>query len=339
MEIGADTLSFDRRRVDSTAQPRPSLDRRGTRVLAGLDSGSGAPTIPVVGVAAPRVIQIGVWGGSVPKTVPPCLTALGRRQLPEMVVVGDGAYALKKVFKNDFFAITGMYERPHAATEQVLPARVLLKINRQAWLGPLPMKWAGRILANKEVSALTRLSDVGGVPRLLCRWGPTGIIREYIEGSPIRKGEPVGDDFHRRLASLIGEIHRRGMAYVDLEKCENVLVGADGLPYLFDFQISWYVPRRWGGDLWPLTVLRRWFQEGDRYHLLKLQRRTRGDQLDRQTLLASYRRPWYVRVHRFLTVPFTRCRRRILERVDPRRRDGERGRLDEDIMGVTRRCR
>lgn len=261
-----------------------------------------------------------------PKTVPACLTALGREPFPESVDVGDQTYTLRKVFKNDFFAVTAMYEGTGG--------KVLLKINRRAWFGPVPMRWVGRILVKKEVTALTRLADLSGVPRLLRRWGDTGIVREFVDGVPMRKGKPVGDDFHRQLRCLIDEIHDREMAYVDLEKCENVLVGADGRPYLFDFQISWYVPRRWGGSLWPLTGLRRWFQQGDRYHLLKLHRRTRRDQLSPEQLAASYRRPWYVHVHRLLTGPITWCRRRILDRVDPRRRNGERGRVDKDIIGV-----
>ncbi len=265
-----------------------------------------------------------------PKTVPACLTALGKRPLPETVNVGDRSYTLKKVFKNDFFAVTAMYE---AACEGD-GARVLLKINRDAWFGPVPLRWVGRILVAKEVAAFTRLVEVQGVPRLLRRWGATGIVREYVEGSPMCKGESVGDAFHGQLRSMICEIHDRDMAYVDLEKCENVLVGEDGRPHLFDFQISWYVPKRWGGSLWPLAGLRRWFQSGDHYHLLKLQRRTRCDQLSPEQLAASYRRPWHIRVHRFLTWPITWCRRKILDRVDPRRRNGERGRVDEDIIGV-----
>ena len=261
-----------------------------------------------------------------PKTVPVCLTAMGRQPLATEIEVGGRRYSLRKVFKNDFFAITAMYEGGDR--------RVLLKINRTAPIGFLPMKWVGRLLVAKEAAAFTRLADVAGVPRMICRWGPTGLVREYIEGCPLEKGAPVGDDFHRRLAETVDEIHRHGMAYVDLEKCENVLVSEDGRPYLFDFQISWYVPVRWGGERWPVTVLRRWFQQGDRYHLLKLQRRTRPDQLSPEALAASYRRPWYVRLHRMLTWPFTWCRRKVLDRVDPRRRAGERGRVDEEMIGV-----
>jgi hypothetical protein len=213
--------------------------------------------------------------------------------------------------------------------------RVILKVHRQAPFLLIPLAWVGRLLRARECAAFEHLHDVDGVPRLIGRWGPTGLVREYVEGHPLARGERVPDDFHGRLRDLIDTVHGRGMAYVDLEKCENVLVGEDGRPWLFDFQISWYVPPRWGGELWLLRLIRSRLQAGDRYHLVKLQRRTRPDQLTPEQLAASYRRPWYVRVHRLVTWPFTWCRRRVLDTVDPRRRVGERGRVHDDHpMGV-----
>lgn len=263
-----------------------------------------------------------------PKRVPPSLTALGRRTLPAEIEVGGNRYVHRQTFKNDFFAVTATYEGRSG--------RVLLKVGRQAGFWGIPLVWVGRLLAAREAAALECLVDLDGVPRLIGRWGATGIVREFVEGHPLAKGERVGDDFHVRLRSLVDQIHARGMAYVDLEKCENVLVGDDGRPYLFDFQIAWYVPARWGGELWPVRRLRRWFQAGDRYHLVKLQRRTRPDQLSPEALAGSYRRPWYLRVHGLVARPFTWCRRVILNRLDPRRKDGERGRVrDEKTMGVT----
>lgn len=256
------------------------------------------------------------------KKVPPSLTALGRRRLPGEICVAGQALAHRKTFKNDFFAVTALYEAGDGK-------RVLLKVGRQASFALIPMAWIGRLLARREAGALQRLSDLEGIPQYIGPWERTGIIREFVDGHPLAKGEPVPDDFHPRLRNLIDAIHQRGMAYVDLEKCENVLVGADGRPWLFDFQICWYWPRKWGGELWPARLLRRWFQSGDRYHLVKLQRRTRPDQLSEEELAASYRKPWYVRWHRVLTWPFTAVRRAILNRVDPRRRPGERGRVSE----------
>lgn len=254
--------------------------------------------------------------------VPPSLTALGRRSLPPWIEVAGARYHQRRVFKNDFFAVTAMYDGDRG--------KILLKVHRQASFFLLPLRWLGRLLAGRECAAFERLGDVEGVPRLIERWGSTGLVREFIEGHPLAKGERVSDEFHSRLRRLVDTIHQRGMAYVDLEKCENVLVGDDGRPHLFDFQIAWSLPSRWGGDLWPARAIRRWLQAGDRYHLVKLQRRTRPDQLPPKILEASYRRPWFVRLHNFVTRPFTWCRRRVLARVDPQRTDGERGRVSEE---------
>ncbi|RME41120.1 MAG: hypothetical protein D6788_01890 [Planctomycetota bacterium] len=253
---------------------------------------------------------------------PVFLHALGRAALPERIEIRGTPFIRRRVFKDDFFAVTALYEGPSGP--------VVLKVHRTAPFGPIPLQWMGRWLARRERQALTLLDDVDGVPRLIDRWGPTGVVREFIPGRPLQRGLPVPDDFHPRLHALIARIHERGMAYVDLEKAENVLLGDDGRPYLFDFQISWWLPRRWGGELWPLRTLRRWLQAGDRYHLIKLRRRTRPDQLDPQELADSYRRPWHVRLHRWITYPFTWCRRRILDRIDPRRDGRERGTVVEE---------
>jgi hypothetical protein len=124
---------------------------------------------------------------------------------------------------------------------------------------------------------------------------------------------------------MIATLHRRGLAYVDLEKRQNVLVGDDGRPYLIDFQISWPWPVGWFEQTAPARWLRRRLQQGDLYHLRKLQRRFRPDQMTPAELAASYARPWPVRLHRWLTRPFTRFRRWVLAKVDPKRGDRERG--------------
>lgn len=255
------------------------------------------------------------------RNIPPSLTALGRQSLPVTIHVLGKDYQQSRIFKNDFFAITAMYENGSN--------KVILKVHRQAWFLIFPMGWIGRLLASHEQIAFEKFVDVEGIPKFLCRWEKTGIVREYIEGHPLAKGEQVSDDFFSRLQSIIENIHAQHMAYVDLEKCENVLVGDDGKPHLFDFQIAWYWPAKWGGHLWPITTFRKWFQAGDRYHLIKLQRRTRPDQLTEDQLAASYRKPWYVRWHRIITYPFTWCRRKILNRIDPKRTDTERGRISQ----------
>ncbi len=265
------------------------------------------------------------------RQTPPSLRALGRRSLPEVIEVDGQSYSQVRLFKNDFFAATALYEGP--------AGRVILKVQRRASFLLIPLSWVGRLLAAREAAALSRLSGVPGVPRLIGRWGQTGIVREFIEGRTLSPKEHVPDDFHERLRQLIETIHARDMAYVDLEKCENVLVGDDGRPYLFDFQIAWYWPRSWGGDLLPARLFRRWLQVGDRYHLIKQQRRTRPDQLTAEARAESYAKPWFVRVHHIITRPFTRARRMVLNRIDPRGKRGERGRIDEnEVAGVIQQC-
>lgn len=250
---------------------------------------------------------------------PHWLKALGSKPQPPIVEVRGKTYALERTFKNDFFAVTAAY--------RCGDERIILKINRTAPLLGIPLSFVGRFLASREAAVLAALDDVDGVPKLLERFGPTGVAREFIDGEPLRKGMRVGDEFHAQLRALIDEMHTRGMAYVDLEKCENVLVGDDGKPYLFDFQISWFLRRSLLAKIPPMGILRRFLQRGDLYHLAKLQRRTRLDQMTEQQLADSYRRPWYVRLHRRITYPFTFLRRWALDRIDPRRGDGERGRI------------
>ena len=263
-----------------------------------------------------------------PRSTPPSLQALGGKPLPTSLTVGGRTYYHRKTFKNDFFAVTALYEGK--------AGKVVLKVGRQASFCLIPCKWVGRFLARREEWFLRQLDDLDGVPEFLGRWGDTGIVRHYLEGHPLQKKEHVADDFHPRLRALVQEIHRRGMAYVDLEKCENVVVGDDGRPYLIDFQIAWRGRPPGLAKLPPLSWLGACLQCGDLYHLVKLQRRTRPDQLSEEELAASYRKPWYVRLHRIVTAPLQRIRRAVLQRVDPRRGSGERGRVpDDDTLGVT----
>jgi hypothetical protein len=103
-------------------------------------------------------------------------------------------------------------------------------------------------------------------------------------------------------------MHRRGIAYVDLHKRENIIVGDDGRPYLVDFQISFDMthPRlRW------LPGVQFAFDQlcvGDLYHLEKHVRRSDASAL-------AYHPPEipaWLRLHRLIAVPFRQLRRRML---------------------------
>jgi len=241
--------------------------------------------------------------------------------MPARIVLADAEYVHRRTFKHDFFAATGLYESPSG--------RVILKLGRAGRLFGLPMRWLGRWLAERELTIYRAVDDLPGVPRCLGRWGETGFVRVYVEGHPLQPAEWVDDEFFPRLERLLTEMHRRDIAYVDLEKRENILVDARGRPCLIDFQISWRWPSNGGG---PRRGLRRLIpaefgrflltrlQEGDRYHLLKHRRRHRPDALSREQLEASYRRGTYIDLHRRVFWPLTWVRRKILKLLTGRSR-------------------
>ncbi len=257
------------------------------------------------------------------RSTPSWLLALGKEPPPAEIELGGARYALARIFKHDFFAYTALYETGAAAESR----KIVLKIGRRAGLCGLPLAWIGRLHSWHESAVFREVDDLDIVPRFTGRWGRHGITHEFIEGHPLEKGERVPDDFFPRLEAGLAEIHRRGLAYVDLEKCENVLVGSDARPYLFDFQISWRWPFTWLRERWPVTSIARRFQAGDRYHLTKLRLRCRPDSFTPAELAAARQKPFLVRLHGNLTRPLTLVRRFVLKRVDPTRKRGERGRV------------
>ncbi len=249
------------------------------------------------------------------------MLALGKHDPPDVVTLSGTQFRFAKLFKHDFFAATAVYESQDS--------KAIVKFGRQASFFGFPLSWIGRFLAWRECTICEALADMPEVPTSLGRFIPTAFAHDFIEGQHLAKGMDVPDDFFDRLSDAIDRLHARGLAYVDLEKRQNVIVSTEGKPYLIDFQISWYWPAKYGGELFPVRWLRKQFQNGDRYHLLKLRRRIRPDQLTPEQLAASYRKPRAVRIHRFLAAPFLAIRRTLLRWIDPDKKTGERGAISE----------
>jgi hypothetical protein len=259
--------------------------------------------------------------------MPHCLRALGDQDLPAEIDLDGCRYVRVRTFKHDFFAASGRYRDGER--------QIVLKVGRRAGFLGMPLGWIGRLLARHEADLFSRLADSEGIPRLSGMWGEDAIVHEFSEGHTLRRGDRMPDDFFERLEAMIGGLHRRQMAYVDLEKPQNVLIGEDGRPYLVDFQISWPWPVGWLARSAPGRWLGRRLQQGDLYHLRKLRRRFRPDQMTAAELAESYRRPWPVRLHRRLTQPATSFRRWVLLKLGSTRQDGERGRCnDQNVSGV-----
>lgn len=240
---------------------------------------------------------------------PPLFRALGRDEPPATVDIDGETFVCREVFKHDSWAASGLYASP---TRQAL-----CKFNRRQPVLLIPMGWLGRLLAARERSFHDRLDGIAGIPPAL---GPVhaegsvlsnAIARSYVAGHALAEGEWVNDAFFPRLRYLLAEVHRRGVAHVDLHKRENILVGEDGRPHLIDFQIAFALPRLplLGPLLRPLLAV---LQQCDDYHLLKHQLKHRPDQSRVAACDLERLRPWWIRAHRAVAVPFRACRRQLL---------------------------
>jgi predicted Ser/Thr protein kinase len=168
-------------------------------------------------------------------------------------------------------------------------------------------------MARYEAAVLGHCQDLQGVPRLVPVDRPGVLAHEFVPGEPLHRNSRVDDEFFPRLFRLLGQIHKRGVAYVDLEKCENILVGEEGAPWLIDFQVAFYVPPRLGGETTLVRKVRGWLQRADIYHARKHLRRVRPDLLDAEAERRSRIKPWPVRLGNSLVAPYKKLRRYLKE--------------------------
>lgn len=238
----------------------------------------------------------------------PWLYALPAGVLPAVVFCNGVRYELVRTFKHDFFAATGLYRDPAGGL-------AVLKLGRRGDVWSFPTDWIGEFLTDREVRHYELLQGLAGVPRLIGRVGRAGLLHDFVPGAPLDKHSTVSDTFFAELDALVGEIHRRGMAYVDLNKPQNVLLGEDGRPYLIDFQISLHWPavgwRRWGPVRWLLGR----FQHGDLYHCAKHKRRIRPEQMTARDKELVERVGFWIRLHRTLSGPLRNARRKALKKL------------------------
>jgi hypothetical protein len=180
------------------------------------------------------------------------------------------------------------------------------------------MHWLGRLLAARETHILQLLAALANVP---CHSGkltvggaaqPHAVAHDYVEGHPFERGERVDDNFFPKLQELVKDIHARDLAYVDLSKRENIIVGDDGQPYLVDFQISFVLPGWWPGNSWPIRKFLQLAQGADEYHVLKHFFNSRPDLLTEEQQASVRHRPWLIRVFRRVGNPTRTLRRRVL---------------------------
>lgn len=233
---------------------------------------------------------------------PKTLRALGTHEPPLQVTVDDCIFDRVCVFKHDSWAATALY----ASESQ---RHVVCKFNRTASIGPIPMRWLGRFLARREHDFLNQLEGVEGIPKVYRNVSVAGKLEshaaahDFVVGKPLSLCNDVPKGFFERVETLLAELHARRIAYVDLHKQENVIVGEDGLPYLIDFQVSVQFPRGIFGNL-GMRMLR----DMDLYNVGK----HRGIHHQPSASLSECKRPWWINVHRAIAVPLRTFRRKLL---------------------------
>jgi hypothetical protein len=163
---------------------------------------------------------------------PKVFRALGKADPPEQVEIDGHPYRRVDILKHDSWAATALYQGSRVM--------VIAKFNRQQSVFGLPMKWLGRWLAQRETRMLQMLADLPNVPDYSGNLAINGInqlhavTHDYVPGHPLERREPVNDAFFPTLQQLIKDMHARDLAYVDLSKRQNIIVGDDDKPYLID---------------------------------------------------------------------------------------------------------
>ena len=262
----------------------------------------------------------GAFGQSAARPRPATFRALGAADPPAAITLDGEIFQRLEILKHDSWAATAVYRSPTRIAK--------CKFNRTQRIGPIPMRWLGRALAARERWFMDRLAGIEGVPVSLgdIRVGEqslkTAIAHEWIDGHALAEGELVDDWFFPQLQAILDEVHRRGVAHVDLHKRENILVDDYGRPCLIDYQISFGIPTERRLPRLLLGGLLRLLQRSDDYHLLKHRVKHRPDQVGLSLADMQRMRPWWIRAHRCVAVPFRTVRRRLLTALGIRSQSG-----------------
>jgi hypothetical protein len=252
---------------------------------------------------------------------PASFFALGYGHLPQRVRVMGRTFEFVRLFKHDFFAATGLYQQSDSSVgvpadtnnNRAIPRQAVVKFQRTFPLFGIPMQWLGAIVARHEIAVFKALDGLEGVPGFMGEIGTTGYIHEFIPGDDLKPEFAPGAEFFSRLESLLNAIHARSIAYVDTNKRENILYGADGKPYLIDFQISFFCRHGEKDNLLSRWILRR-LQKEDWYHFYKHKTRLAAQICTPDDFQHANNRSWYIRLHRSFAQPIIHARRRFLAR-------------------------
>lgn len=124
------------------------------------------------------------------------------------------------------------------------PDVLLVRRGDAAWVvkdfaprGPWVRRWLGPRIHRREVRALETLAGHPAVPRFLGHVDALAFAVEYRPGRRMSRKlrGRVPEEFCDRLEAAVAEMHRRGVAHLDLRHRSNVMVDEAGQPVLIDF--------------------------------------------------------------------------------------------------------
>jgi len=136
----------------------------------------------------------------------------------------------------------------------------------------------GRWLIRREAIAFEAVAGIEAVPEFFGRIGACAIATRWVDAVPLKEhsGGLVEEDIFDRLAAIVDEFHRRGVALADLHH-RDVLLAADGTLYVLDLATAWVAGERPG-------LLRRYlferFCESDRVNLARMRARFTGGDVE-----------------------------------------------------------
>ena len=163
-----------------------------------------------------------------------------------------------------------------------------------------PGRTIGRVLARREARALAAVAGIPGTPVVL-RFDDMGLLRIWIEGTPLQAARPADPAFYRDAARVVRALHRRGVTHNDLQKPQNWLMTPDRRAAVIDFQLATVARRR--GRLFRLRGyedLRHLAKQKRRFapHLMTARERAL---VDRRSLPSRLWKTLYKPVYNFIT--------------------------------------
>jgi hypothetical protein len=265
--------------------------------------------------------------GVIPRR-PNLFRALGGADPPSEIEVQGHRYHLTATLKHDSWAATAVYADKQGN-------RIACKFNRVSPLLIVPMAWLGGFLARREQRVFQLMNGVQGFP---CWAGPVSfngrvftnvVAHHWIDGQPFKPSLRVNDRFFPTLETMIAKLHAHDIAYVDMSKWGNILVGDNGNPYLIDYQIYFRLPRGWRLRWWLA-----WLQGADLYYFHRHWIRARPDQVPASTRDVWMKQPFHVWIAESVGPAFRLARRLGLRlcgvRGDPRKQE------DPNSQGISK---